>query len=60
MEADPQRLAAATDDAWLVEKAGGKVLILPSSAENLKVTTPTDLRIAGLVLESRGELPASA
>jgi 2-C-methyl-D-erythritol 4-phosphate cytidylyltransferase len=54
MEADPQRLAAATDDAWLVEKAGGKVLILPSPAENLKVTTPTDLRIAGLLLESRG------
>ena len=54
MEADPQRLAAATDDAWLVEKAGGKVLILPSPAENLKVTTPTDLRIAGLLLEGRG------
>ena len=47
-------LAAATDDAWLVEKAGGKVLILPSPAENLKVTTPTDLRIAGLLLEGRG------
>jgi 2-C-methyl-D-erythritol 4-phosphate cytidylyltransferase len=54
MEADPQRLAAATDDAWLVEKAGGKVLILPSPAENVKVTTATDLRIAGLLLESRG------
>ena len=30
----PQRLATATDDAWLVEKAGGKVLIHPSPPEN--------------------------
>ena len=39
LDADPQRIAAATDDAMLVEKAGGKVLIHPASAENLKVTT---------------------
>jgi 2-C-methyl-D-erythritol 4-phosphate cytidylyltransferase len=51
--ADPQRLAAATDDAWLVEKAGGKVLIHPSPPENLKVTTPFDLRVAELLLEER-------
>jgi len=47
---DPQRVAAATDDAMLVEKAGGKVLIQPWSAENLKVTTPSDLRLAELLL----------
>ena len=29
LAADPQRVAAATDDAMLVEKAGGKVLIHP-------------------------------
>lgn len=53
LEADPQRLAAATDEAMLVEKAGGKVLIHPAPAENLKVTTPHDLRVAELLLSSR-------
>jgi 2-C-methyl-D-erythritol 4-phosphate cytidylyltransferase len=48
--ADPQRVAAATDDAMLVEKAGGKVLIEPAPASNLKVTTEADLRIAELLL----------
>jgi 2-C-methyl-D-erythritol 4-phosphate cytidylyltransferase len=52
--ADPQRIAAATDDAMLVEKAGGKVLIHPAPAENLKVTTGIDLRIAELLLAERG------
>jgi len=51
--ADPQRLAGATDDAMLVEKAGGKVLIEPSTSENLKVTTAADLRIADLLLADR-------
>jgi 2-C-methyl-D-erythritol 4-phosphate cytidylyltransferase len=53
-EADPQRLAAATDDAMLVEKAGGKVLIEPASRRNLKVTTADDLRLAELLLAERG------
>jgi len=53
LAADPQRIAAATDDAMLVEKAGGKVLIHPSPAENLKVTMPLDLRIAELLLSAR-------
>jgi 2-C-methyl-D-erythritol 4-phosphate cytidylyltransferase len=44
--ADPQRVAAASDDAMLVEKAGGKVLIEPAPASNLKVTTLDDLRVA--------------
>ena len=50
LAADRQRVAAATDDAMLVEKAGGKVLIEPAPAENLKVTTEADLRIAELLL----------
>jgi 2-C-methyl-D-erythritol 4-phosphate cytidylyltransferase len=41
---------AATDEAMLVEQAGGRVLIHPSSPSNLKVTTPTDLRLAELLL----------
>lgn len=51
---DPQRIAAATDDAMLVEMSGGKVLIHPASAENLKVTTELDLRVAELLLSQRG------
>ncbi len=33
-------LAQATDDAWLIERAGGRVGVVESSSENLKVTTP--------------------
>ena len=50
---DPERLVEATDEAMMVESAGGKVLIHPSSSENLKVTTPLDLRLAGLLLAER-------
>jgi len=48
--ADPQRVAAATDDAMLVERAGGEVLIHPAPPGNLKVTTPEDLRLAQVLL----------
>jgi 2-C-methyl-D-erythritol 4-phosphate cytidylyltransferase len=51
--ADPQRVAAATDEAMLIEKAGGKVLIEPAPAWNLKVTTAEDLRVAELLLTRR-------
>lgn len=44
---------AATDEAMLVEQAGGKVLIHPSGPENLKVTTPHDLRVAEALLAER-------
>jgi 2-C-methyl-D-erythritol 4-phosphate cytidylyltransferase len=46
-------LAAATDDAWLVERAGGSVRVVESSPANLKVTTPHDLQIAELLLRDR-------
>jgi len=46
-------LAAATDDAALVERIGGRVRVVESSAANLKVTTPTDLRLAELLLRER-------
>jgi len=46
-------LAQATDDAWLVERAGGSVRIVESSAANFKITTPHDLRIAELLLAGR-------
>lgn len=47
-------LAAATDDAWLVERAGGIIRVVPAPAENFKVTTPADLRVAEMVLRERG------
>ena len=43
----------ATDEAMLVEGNGGVVLIHPVETENLKVTTPFDLRVAELALQSR-------
>ena len=43
-------LAAATDDASLVEAAGGRVRVVEAPRENLKVTTPLDLRVAELLL----------
>jgi 2-C-methyl-D-erythritol 4-phosphate cytidylyltransferase len=46
-------LAAATDDAWLVEQTGGTVEVIESPRENLKVTTTVDLRLAALLLEER-------
>jgi 2-C-methyl-D-erythritol 4-phosphate cytidylyltransferase len=50
---DPERVAAATDEAMLVEAAGGRVLIHPAPAENFKVTTPLDLRLAELLIADR-------
>jgi 2-C-methyl-D-erythritol 4-phosphate cytidylyltransferase len=37
---------AGTDDAMLVERLGGRVAVVPGLAENLKITTPADLRVA--------------
>jgi 2-C-methyl-D-erythritol 4-phosphate cytidylyltransferase len=50
---DDAVLAAATDDAWLVERNGGTVRVVESTAENFKVTTPHDLRVAELLLGER-------
>jgi 2-C-methyl-D-erythritol 4-phosphate cytidylyltransferase len=46
-------LAQATDDAMLVERLGGKVLLHEAPSENVKVTTPLDLRVAELLLAER-------
>jgi 2-C-methyl-D-erythritol 4-phosphate cytidylyltransferase len=53
LASDPERVAAATDEAMIVERAGRTVLIHPSGPENLKVTTPLDLRVAELLLAER-------
>ncbi|MGH2923591.1 MAG: 2-C-methyl-D-erythritol 4-phosphate cytidylyltransferase [Solirubrobacterales bacterium] len=49
----PDLLGTVSDDAMLVERAGGQVLLHRAPPENLKVTTPLDLRIAELVLAER-------
>ncbi|HUA71100.1 MAG TPA: 2-C-methyl-D-erythritol 4-phosphate cytidylyltransferase [Solirubrobacteraceae bacterium] len=48
--ADDELLASATDDAWLVERAGGTVQVVESGASNIKITTATDLKLAELLL----------
>jgi 2-C-methyl-D-erythritol 4-phosphate cytidylyltransferase len=46
-------VAAATDEAWLVEHGGGRVRVVAAPAENLKVTTPRDLLVAEQLLAAR-------
>ena len=43
----------ATDDSGVVERAGGQVVMVPSSASNLKVTRPEDLAVAELLMDLR-------
>ena len=52
--ASTEHLAEATDDAMLVEAGGGRVLVEPVAAPNLKVTTVADLHLAELMLAERG------
>jgi len=51
--AGDELLAAATDDAWLIERAGHEVRVLEAEPQNIKVTSPTDLRLAELLLAER-------
>lgn len=53
LAAPAEVLAQATDDASLIERGGGSVAIVPSSQENLKITTPLDLDIAAALLARR-------
>ncbi len=53
LDVSAEELALATDDASLIERAGGRVLVVGSSDENIKVTTPHDLRMAELLITGR-------
>jgi 2-C-methyl-D-erythritol 4-phosphate cytidylyltransferase len=53
LDVSADELARATDDAWLIERAGGRVIVVRASEENLKVTVPFDLRVAELLLAMR-------
>jgi 2-C-methyl-D-erythritol 4-phosphate cytidylyltransferase len=46
-------VAAATDDAMLVESMGGTVQVVPGEPGNLKITDPDDLGAAELLLAGR-------
>jgi 2-C-methyl-D-erythritol 4-phosphate cytidylyltransferase len=54
LEVPDEVLAEATDDAWLVERAGGKVAVVPAPRENIKVTTGLDLLLAEALITRSG------
>ena len=58
LDVSDELLAAATDDAWLVERSGGRVIVVDVGVENLKVTTPLDLEVAALLLARRASASA--
>jgi 2-C-methyl-D-erythritol 4-phosphate cytidylyltransferase len=45
----------ATDDAALIEAAGGRVVVVPGDPANVKVTTPADLAVAAALLAAARE-----
>jgi 2-C-methyl-D-erythritol 4-phosphate cytidylyltransferase len=53
LDVPEHELVAATDDASLVEAAGGSVRVVEAPAENIKVTTPVDLEVAAALLRAR-------
>jgi 2-C-methyl-D-erythritol 4-phosphate cytidylyltransferase len=48
-----ERLRAATDDASLVEGAGGRILVVRGEKTNIKLTSPEDLIFAEAILAAR-------
>jgi 2-C-methyl-D-erythritol 4-phosphate cytidylyltransferase len=55
-----EELARATDDAALVERDGGRIILVSSDPHNIKVTTPLDLRVAELLLAERERAAVTA
>ena len=52
-EGPEEHLSAATDDASLVERDGGRVEIVAGEKTNIKLTSPEDLVFAEAILASR-------
>lgn len=50
---DSSPVTDATDDAALVEEAGGRVVVVKGDPENLKITWPGDLLVAEAILAGR-------
>jgi len=53
LDRDITALAAATDDASLVEQYGGSVRVVEAPPDNMKVTTEADFRVAEALLRER-------
>lgn len=49
-DSSDQVLGRATDDAWLIEQAGGRVAVVRADPGNLKITTEFDLKLAEILL----------
>jgi 2-C-methyl-D-erythritol 4-phosphate cytidylyltransferase len=45
--------APGTDDAELVERVGGRVVLVRDASSNLKITTPEDFRLAEALAQAR-------
>jgi 2-C-methyl-D-erythritol 4-phosphate cytidylyltransferase len=56
--APEEQLRAATDDASLVERDGGRVAIVAGEKTNIKLTSPEDLVLAEAILAARGGVRA--
>jgi 2-C-methyl-D-erythritol 4-phosphate cytidylyltransferase len=50
LDVSPETLAHATDDASLVEAAGGSVVVVEAHRENIKITSDLDLQVAETLL----------
>jgi 2-C-methyl-D-erythritol 4-phosphate cytidylyltransferase len=44
----------ATDDAALIEQAGGRTVVVPGDRHKLKITRPDDLVVAAALADTRG------
>jgi 2-C-methyl-D-erythritol 4-phosphate cytidylyltransferase len=49
-----QSAPEGTDDAAVVERAGGTVVVVPGAMDNIKITNPGDLERAVALLATRG------
>jgi 2-C-methyl-D-erythritol 4-phosphate cytidylyltransferase len=52
-DAPDEYLGAATDDASLVERDGGRVVLVEGEKTNIKLTSPEDLVLAEAILAAR-------
>jgi 2-C-methyl-D-erythritol 4-phosphate cytidylyltransferase len=59
-EAPEEYLLAATDDASLVEREGGRVEVVEGEKTNIKLTSPEDLVFAEAILAAREEARSGA
>ncbi|WP_294440369.1 2-C-methyl-D-erythritol 4-phosphate cytidylyltransferase, partial [uncultured Slackia sp.] len=46
-----------TDDASLIERMGGKVLVVEGKRANIKLTVPEDYRMLSAIVQSLGLVP---